>query len=200
MSAAAVAIPAIPRERPVLFQGSMVRALLAGQKTQTRRVSSQWDRVQVGDRLYVRETWAAVAAMIEEVVRDDPTCVGYRADLTGRYFHVYSGQLDAKHWNWEHVSVPWKSPLHMPKWASRIWLEVTAPVRVEPVQSITEEDALAEGLRETTWPDSDIIDLTARGAFESLWREMHGDESWEANPLVRVISFRVLSTTGRPSR
>lgn len=99
----------------------------------------------------------------------------------------------------------WRPSIHMPKIAARIWLQVTS-VKVERLQDITEEDAQAEGvekLGEGAFPWKHYASNTARCAdaktsFDSLWREINGDESWEANHWVWCVSFKVLSTTGHP--
>lgn len=106
----------------------------------------------------------------------------------------------------------WKPSIHMPKAAARIWLEVTE-VKVERLQDITEESAIAEGI-ESTWtvnrnPGTEYKNYyppnkggkgfsIARWSFQSLWQSINGAESWTANPWVWVIKFKVLSTTGKP--
>lgn len=139
------------KERPIMFSGEMVRALLAGTKTQTRRVvkpqpqhiewfahqngwcarvrdtEPQYEMVRCpygvpGDRLWVREAWCNYGGKTI-----------YRADY-GAHTPISDG-----------IGGPWKPSIHMPRQASRLTLEITA-VRVERVQSISEEDALAEGL------------------------------------------------------
>src|SRR5690606_5408595 len=112
-----------PRERPILFSAPMVLAILDGRKTVTRRLGS---RYQVGDLLWVKETWMPINN-IDEVI------VLYRAD---------NGKGVAR---WSEIPHDWRfpkaaargnvSPLFMPKWAARIWLEVTA-VRKERLQDI----------------------------------------------------------------
>ena len=99
----------------------------------------------------------------------------------------------------------------MPKWAARIWLEITG-VRVERLQDISEKDAIAEGIERTEdffgcpcWRDySEPEGLDASvcpddpiGSFQTLWESIGGD--WDANPWVWVVDFKVLSTTGRPA-
>lgn len=115
---------------------------------------------------------------------------------------------------------PFYPSIHMPKDAARIWLQVT-DVRVERLQDISEGDAKAEGLRVLskdagiTWkygiPDSDGYpgnddhgwhwqewETSPVKAFEKLWSKINGPDSYQANPFVWVVSFRVLSTTGKP--
>lgn len=191
------------KERPILFSGPMVRAILDGTKTQTRRVvkpqfaadaipvempatdpaggwvvpghSGVWwcdaaanpDDVrrcpygQPGDRLWVREAWARTRVFGAEMVV-------YRE---GDNRTDYGG--------------PWKPSIHMPRWASRITLEITS-VRVERLQDISEADAIAEGVY--TDPASPAYD-----AYAQLWDEINGPGSWAANPWVWVLEFRRLN-------
>lgn len=203
-------------ERPILFSAPMVKAILAGSKTETRRVvtsanslvngsppcmrknkdiieawcnldfSKAWvdkgpspagnpgpylkvpggdesvhrvySRVQAGDRLWVKETF------VPRYFDDGKPA--YRADWTA--------------WATEVVKQPkWKPSIFMPRWASRITLEVT-DVRVERLQDISDEDAGAEGV--SCWV-----------CFEVLWQSINGKRpgcSWDDNPLVWVIAFR----------
>jgi hypothetical protein len=215
------------REKPILFSGPMVRAILEGRKTQTRRtvkvvsgrggvslvhlpgapgiyehldydgaglVHFQPERQakplrtpygQPGDRLWVRETWAPVDQLADRVEREDPVCVGYRADysaISHESDNVH--QLDVTHWNWEHSSVRWRPSIFMPRWASRLTLEVT-DVRVERLQDISEKDAKAEG-----------VGFHVGGpvkAFETLWDSINGGRPWRCwddNPWVWVVGFR----------
>lgn len=136
------------RERPILFSAPMVRAILAGTKTQTRRVVKMphgfWETTddlvlrpipvgcrygQPGDRLYVRETWANATKPLH-----DPF---YRADgeALGRQNPFTYVEREPR----------WRPSIHMPRWASRIDLEI-AGVRVERLNAISEADAIAEGV------------------------------------------------------
>ncbi len=187
------------KERPILFSAPMVRAILAGTKTQTRRVVKDrhigqidtsklpgpagWSRPmpygQPGDRLWVRETWACFDSHVRPKSR-----IAYRSDTP-------DGEM-------VRVDAPWKPSIHMPRWASRITLEVTG-VRVERLQDISEADALAEGVeqvlkgrfriygRETDGRDTD---RSARTSYCSLWESINGPGSWDANPWVWVIEFK----------
>jgi hypothetical protein len=191
----------------------MVRAILAGTKTQTRRVMkpqpTHFNPVGVprlarpvgpnadiacphgrpGDRLWVRETFACCDAVLEE--RGRP--VFYRAT---DYQEVKAGR--------------WRPSIHMPRWASRITLEIT-DVRVERLADISEADAIAEGtttVRSADWERKHFPDWrrefdaacaqkvkpplgpTPRRAFQALWEEINGPNSWDANPWVWAISFR----------
>lgn len=211
-------------ERPILFSAPMVRAILEGRKTQTRRIvrlkpgqqvderddGSSWPWTdydgadmwhwlpcpygQPGDRLWVRETWAVPHALDGRKPRYVP------ADAR---FH-YRADEDAG-------GLRWRPSIHMPRWASRITLEITE-VRVERLQEIGEADAIAEGLKRITKdggatikhgiPDRDGLPGTddtgwpwrdwsadPRVAFRRLWESIHGPDSWAANPWVWVVGF-----------
>ncbi len=186
--------PAV-KERPILFSEPMVRAILAGQKTQTRRVvdlSKGWDvgpnyagecwpvrkvknelvRMrcpygQVGERLWVRETHYVERA-------------GYQ-DGSDRFI-LYKATDD-------HAPVSkWTPSIHMPRWASRINLEIVG-VDVERLKDIKDLDAIAEGVRFAGVPAS----LTDRGAFAKLWESINGPGSWDTNPWVWVVVFKKVS-------
>lgn len=94
---------------------------------------------------------------------------------------------------------PFKPSIHMPKEAARIWLKITN-VNVERLQSISEVDAMKEGV-DFEWYDQgrNIKIEAAKQLFKKLWYSIHGRESWEANPWVWAIEFEVLSTTGKPA-
>jgi hypothetical protein len=191
--------PVTGRERPIIFSAPMVRAILDGSKTQTRRVvkwpawaqphpevfardlrdgqevwyvpgDDQPSKVmrcpygQPGDRLWVREAWLTV----------DGESAFYRAD----YAPDAKGERDH--------GVSWRSAMFMPRWASRITLEVTG-IRVERLQDISEKDANAEGVKHSLHLPGGRF---ARENFAHLWWTIHGDESWEANPLVWVVEFK----------
>lgn len=226
-------------ERPILFSTPMMQALLAGRKTQTRRVIKgtplKWlDEAgflpsfvemkennmcpygQPGDVLWVRETleWNAYATKhnVGEIM--------YKADGKDVYAdvpedYVPPRNLTKTHWesgdnipgggfNWHSGIVP---TILMPKWAARIYLRVKS-VRVERAQSISEGDAIEEGIesdpigdgvyKNYVFPEGQYKYVSAQDSFKSLWHSINGRESWEANPWVWVIEFEVLSTTGRP--
>lgn len=99
--------------------------------------------------------------------------------------------------DYAHCNVP---AIHMQKSVARIWLEVTG-VRVERLQEVSERDAIAEGVNFRYAKDEEglvIYDGEAKRQFESLWQSINGEESWNQNPWVWVIEFKVLSTTGKP--
>ena len=179
-------------EHPILFSGPMVLAILDGRKTQTRRLAwvrhdredspalvtkvengnryraSPWQKARPGDRLWVRETWRPIHSS------DPQRGARYRADL---------GRDDTL----------WRPSIHMPRWASRITLEVTG-VKIERVQEISEEDALAEGFEPQPWRSDDptVHRDASRDWFSDLWSSLHKKPGsrWEDNPLVVVSSFK----------
>jgi hypothetical protein len=176
------------KERPILFNGAMVQALLAGTKTQTRRVAQpkrsiepMTDECPHGkprDRLWVRETWA----------RPDR-----RADNLSPW--IYAADYAAR------PLLRWKPSIHMPRWASRITLEIT-DVRVERLQDISEADAIAEGVvrdflegdKATLWRNYATSGTTICPVFsyQTLWESINGPGSWDANPWVWTINFKRL--------
>lgn len=190
------------KERPILFSGEMVRAILEGRKTQTRRIlkpnsdspfQTKCPYGQPGDRLWVRETWA----VRPDYDRLPPSQCGdegmwWRASLS-----LCPDGYEACHGKW-------RPSIHMPRWASRITLEITS-VRVERLQDISEEDAVKEGIEPVYFEknfdkkaikaykhyfDSSYAGADAIGSFRSLWQSINGAESWDANPWVWVIEFK----------
>ena len=228
------------RERPILFSAPMVRSILEGRKTQTRRIVRpqpyfapmrehwQWDgahghaswsgdRPQAaallglrehcpygrpGDRLWVRETWAP--AHPDYHTEAEGLRLGDRpVHPDGRWCWYRATDGEVESGDDEDNLVRWRPSIHMPRWASRITLEVTG-VRVERLQEISDEDARAEGIKPvrlpmagafgTTvyaaeWP-APVSGDTARAAFRALWESINGAESWDANPWVWVVEFR----------
>ncbi|EPY6886561.1 hypothetical protein ACXEGV_004329 [Klebsiella quasipneumoniae] len=224
-------------ERGMIFNADMVRAILDGRKTQTRRImkpqpepcprGGHWwpsnvfktmlhveDEMQngkggwgglvgdacpfgdVGDRIWVRETFQG--PLFDYDLMDnyckDPTpfekpefCV-YKADgVPAPEFYDADDELHCC----------WRPSIHMPRWASRILLEIT-DVRVERLNAISEEDARAEGIIDggclncgepeqcgCANPEPDATD-----AFAYLWQSIYGQDNWNANPWVWVIEFK----------
>jgi hypothetical protein len=223
------------KERPIIFSAPMVRAILAGTKTQTRRVVKpqppeilpvyapkvywpardrhmthgdpdgaaylQFERPgdydgahvmrggfgfrcpcgQPGDRLWVREAWKAHTTFDHLPPREIPQShVWYMADDGYKAESRY------------------RQGMFMPRWASRITLEVTA-VRVERLQDISEADAIAEGCTKNHngyfWggphPVSGLKQMAMAGsAYRDLWESINGPGSWSTNPWVWVIEFK----------
>ncbi len=214
------------KERPILFSAPMIRALLAGTKTQTRRIikdqsigerfshmtddglahlewlgdpccgSGVWDVPeysanvaapygQPGDRLWVRECYSGPHWM---------TGVPPREWISGTPLWFWADGRIPTHGDWTKP----KPGMHMPRWASRILLEITG-VRVERLQDISEADALAEGVPHSlNLPGGRF----ARENFEHLWWTINGDGSWESNPWVWVVEFKRVqqASSGRPSQ
>jgi hypothetical protein len=207
------------KERPILFSAPMVRALLDGSKTQTRRafstrmidlmyVAAHAGEVsyfvdndelapndhsyvadfcpygQPGDRLWVRETWADLAELSDGNYARQAI---YRADDIELY-----GDEDEP----VNVTAPdmrWRPSIFMPRWASRILLEIVS-VRVERLQDISEADARAEGV---TIEDRHMAGYCAGEflppairAYRDLWDQINGAGSWDANPWVWVVEFK----------
>lgn len=190
---------------PIIFSGAMVRALLDGRKTMTRRLaSSSWARVAPGDRLWVREA----AAWINNEEYNDQSYWEYRADTNGRCF---AGQWPAEERD-NQERPRWKPSIHMPRLASRITLLVSA-TRVESLCDMPPDDAIAEGMKGITkdgkmvkyglpdrdgWPGEDDYGwpwdqwrISPVDAFEHLWCKLHGEGAWGANPKVVALTFGV---------
>lgn len=160
------------KERPILFKGEMVRAILDGRKTMTRRIAKSGKCAfgKVGDRLWVRESFLIKPNGEFYYKADDPICNG---------------------WNDNGKSISWKPSIHMPREASRITLEITG-VRIERLKDITEDDARAEGVEifRNYRKDSQHWMNSARDSFMTLWQSIHGDETWDFDPFVWVVEFR----------
>lgn len=184
------------KERGMIFNGEMVRAILDGRKTQTRRpvkfpmhdknlgcelagnelagelsagnyLNSAFGKP--GDRIWVRETWAEAGASA-------PDLKLYRANYPEHVPSIYENVPPAE-------EIRWTPSIHMPRTASRIQLEIT-DVRVERLRSMSQDDARAEGVIAASGP------MEAGLAFRELWDSIYGEESWKANPWVWVIEFK----------
>ena len=193
-------MPVEIKERPILFSGAMVRAILSGQKTVTRRiVDSDWiqsDRAPLetspglfhfwcsgehpcpygrpGERLWVRETWSTLS--IFDKLKPSEMDKDYLGTIRYKASGWRSGKL--------------RPSIFMPRWASRILLEITA-VRVERLQDISEQQALAEGVLSCESDlDPDGNGYSPVELFSMLWSSINGTESWQANPWVWVVEFK----------
>lgn len=240
------------KERPIIFSGEMVKAILDGKKTMTRRAvktqprdecteiatsacfghveyrSTSEDRQtqsilakikcpygKIGDRLWVRETWIqGYDDPLIESEGDDENAVSiiYKADGKEEYRTCSAETAE----NWGDFSadsemVGFKSPIHMPRWASRILLEIT-DIRVERLNDISEADALKEGIRNYNFEMEDSPDTyvgythlqkddgkstlykTPAIAFERLWDTLNAKKGnpWSSNPWVWVVEFKVV--------
>lgn len=216
------------KERPILFSAEMVRAILEGSKTQTRRAvkpqpfwgerqglqSAGWcfsspkiallswpedtfrkalqghcPYGQPGDHIWVRETWApfyldGAGGCKYEQYHNEANAVRYAA--TPEYIVAYpqraTGWRDVTPLNVKHR---WRPSIHMPRWASRITLEITS-VRVERLHDISSYDAFEEGFPNNGGPLSTI----ALEWYRDLWISINGAESWATNPWVWVVEFK----------
>lgn len=190
----------------------MVRAILEGRKTQTRRIMKPQpsdgfmpevgryhptliDRRtgemfpgperfgasdgnedypcpygQPGDKLWVRETFALTGDNASTIVHPEHGGAAWRATDHPKAFK-------------------WKPSIFMPRWASRITLEITG-IRVERLQEITPQDAIAEGHPSRMDMLQDVTNDAARDWFEDLWIDINGLESWQTNPFVWVVEFK----------
>ncbi|EPY3944406.1 hypothetical protein ACXDGC_001549 [Klebsiella pneumoniae] len=204
-------------ERGMIFNSEMVRAILDGRKTQTRRpvkfpvhdknlgcelagnelagelsagnyLNSAFGKPS--DRIWVRETFR-----VHSRATDVATLV-YKASVQNSWTEQ-THRVPVAVCNKPATPEKWTPSLHMPRWASRILLEIT-DVRVERLNTISEEDARAEGIIDggclncgepepcgCANPDPDATD-----AFAYLWQSIYGQENWNANPWVWVIEFK----------
>ncbi|EPT1208745.1 hypothetical protein ACVOXU_003891 [Escherichia coli] len=193
------------KERGMIFNDEMVRAILGGNKTQTRRIVEEkfYGRAvaaellakhcpygQPGDRIWVRETYR-----VHGKATDVATLV-YRASVRNSWTEQ-THRVPVEVCN-KPVSEKWTPSIHMPCWASRILLEITN-VRVERLNDISECDARDEGVPPagSLLPDHPGTFLTPKGdfamakvAFQRLWESIYGEESWNVNPWVWVIEFK----------
>lgn len=246
------------KERPILFSSEMVRAILDGRKTQTRRIVKpqpeyipHWSCAGVGgwrwpwatycesyftnvnslpqemaikcphgapgDRLWVRETWRPLKRQCGTGMYSGTICdlVEYRAhegELLKTKIINSCGQdrLGFSEYYWstrDGGSGPWHPSIFMPRWASRLTLEIT-DVRVERLQDISEQDALAEGIesrpghrtfvhgnKNAAGGRSVISISTPILDFAALWDSINGKRcSWESNPWVWKVMFKKLET------
>lgn len=205
-------------EKPILFSGPMVRAILENRKTQTRRVLKSvgnFDQVfqmddgswhitdsqgghmspvstpySVGDRLWVREAWRAELSWqsLKPSYIPQGAAIFYESDGSKRDNGMgakFPGKL--------------RPGMFMPRWASRITLEVTA-VKVERLQDISEADCYAEGCEQD---DADGVPVwyvsgtgilphpdTGQKCYRLLWESINGPGSWDANPWVAAYTFK----------
>ena len=209
-------------EKPILLTGDMVRAVLGGRKTQhrqpmkpqppewmSRQIDSGFRQVRhlggnlwgaccgVGDRLWVQETWGIDEVWPETL--NEPAECGY--PITGP-MRARPSQPHCLRYAADGCDGLWRSAAQMPKWAARIWLEVTG-IRAERLQDITEADAVAEGCDGScSWAGGaaacDAGGNLVLNQFSVLWDSRHAKHGfgWDANPLVWVRELRSLE--GRP--
>lgn len=197
------------KERPILFSGEMVKAILAGRKTQTRRVvkiegdaehkwlfsgvdetgvAVFWSKKKQGTYTRVGCPYGKIGDQlwVRETWYDD---LGCRAISDRREGIFYRADGEAETQFEDYMDLRWKPSIHMPRWASRIQLENTN-VWVERLNDISEANVKAEGITDgdSIWSGS------YRGAYATRWNEINAKQgySWESNPLVFVIEFKKL--------
>lgn len=233
------------KERPILFSAPMVRAILEGRKTVTRRAIKAQPHIDAsgnfcvgrsnygqdgygnpvtkhfvndccpygkpGDRLWVRETFALLGNedgccidWQDNLVKGDERSAAriYRASCPTGDYGLY--QIPAKaEWKPDTEAMEydgvWRPSIHMPRWASRILLEIT-DVRVERLQDISRYDIRAEGLECPPELAGDDVSPNYRDWYPAAWRELwssiNGAESWNANPWVWVVEFKQVWAEG----
>lgn len=207
------------KERPILFSDAMVRAILDGRKTQTRRIVKtpiptdiisvvayalrnglqrfgwKWKPGavelsdikcpygQVGDRLWVRECFGDMSPdRCDGMHGSDFNVVDDNKGVT-RFILYRATAPRGFEWPKEEPADRWTTSIHMPRWASRITLEITS-VRVERLQDISRDDCFDEGYTHSFEKDD------PEAWFVRLWQSIYGPESWAANPWVWVIEFK----------
>lgn len=201
------------KERPIIFSGEMVRAILDGRKMMTRRVVKNmpsslpgwWKALhwasaghfikgakehcpygQPGDRLWVRESWC------QKYDRNSKPVYGtylYKADDSEVFKDDGDGGMEV---NLDGTfASPWISPRYMPRRASRVTLEITG-VRVEKIQDISSSDSVAEGISQTMRTEPTSVER-----FHELWDSINDKRGfgWDANPWVWVIEFKKSEST-----
>lgn len=216
-------------DRPIIFSAQMVRALIDDRKTQTRRLykprpgypresgeitptaHDRWTEFgplpyAPGDRLWVREAFRGAQGY-----EGQPPALWGNKPV---WFVADGAPPDAR---WSYLSDRSHPSIHMPRWASRLTLDVT-DVRVQRLCDITEADAMAEGVSIPATPDGKVLAeiapnspmsyaeprqtgetidefiaraLTARTLFAALWEKLHGPNTWTANPWVVAVTFAV---------
>jgi len=193
------------KERPILFSGPMVRAILEGRKTQTRRVVKPPSPYADGDDITV--AWACGDVKCPYGKPGDPLWVreGLRGDgqpgdrRIGIMRYAADGEMVLTY-NQDHLwgyKRPTLSAIYMPRWASRILLEVT-DVRVERLQEISWNDAKSEGVITRDGPlyaDEPVTAYVPQDQYRILWDSINGKKHpWSSNPWVWVVEFKKLES------
>ncbi|HDG7397817.1 TPA: hypothetical protein PCI22_004103 [Klebsiella pneumoniae] len=233
------------REKGLIFNSEMVRAILDGRKTQTRRIMKVQPKPSksrpgdfwfsskklesmvhvsdlapgnspiadyhlfihehccpfgaVGDRIWVRKTFQG--PLVHEELFEEYSAYPEKFETPEYCEYAADGGVRPEYCDLEdNLRHGWRPSIHMPRWASRILLEITN-VRVERLNVISEEDAEAEGIdMEALYDSQDCYDCiadhnmtgrpTVTGAFKYLWESIYGEEGWKSNPWVWVIEFK----------
>ena len=198
-------------ERPILFQGRLVRALLADRKTETRRcgpMAARWLRAEAGDILWVREAWAPMCRV------RDPTCFCDGEERTKNHYIEYRADTEnPRPGDWPPEKDPdaprWRPAIHMPRTAARIFRVLVEKPWLEGIQEITEAGARAEGVKplgaeefggilkqsatgEGFHGSEGMAFVTARLAFEDLWNSINRVRGfgWDTKTPVVVLRFK----------
>lgn len=211
------------KQRPIIFNTEMVRAIVDGRKTQTRRPAKNISFsenggfvAEVGGKIWMHGLGFDHQGTMQNILKSKYGPNVFKGDqLWVRETFAdcgprltYKADDDGAHC----VVKRWTPSIHMPRSAARIILEVT-DVRVERLKDIKEQDAIAEGMTFTNyglnqfgnqqpgwlWRKSNKHEeclSSAKWAFSNLWESIYGDGSWSFNPFVWVIEFKVISTTG----
>ncbi|HDS7485813.1 TPA: hypothetical protein QH512_002675 [Klebsiella aerogenes] len=203
-------------ERGMIFNAEMVRAILDGRKTQTRR-PIKWKQTRfteigeredgtkwpwsedaeracdfwhpcpfgaVGDRIWVRETFQG--PLVHEELFEEYSAYPEKFETPEYCEYAADGGVRPEYCDLDdNLRHGWRPSIHMPRWASRVLLEIT-DVRVERLKSISDGDALREGCSTADMKSGDCV----ADVFARLWASIYGAESWNANPWVWVIEFK----------
>lgn len=183
--------------KPILFSTRMVQAILAGRKTQTRRICKPQPNGEIKKQDYYEAYGIKTARIFTDT---QGICANYAlgdilwvretwCEMYGAYF--YKADVDkAIAELMESQSVKWRPSIHMPREAARLFLSVT-DVRVERLQDITHEDVLAEGIPECAGRTDEEDCNCADGQFIEIWESIYAKRGygWDSNPFVWVYTF-----------
>lgn len=205
------------KERPILFSAPMVLALLAGTKTQTRRVAKVESTLGIDSILAPRRAGGHAATyLLPDQAAEAAACCPYGQPgdrlwvreshwwfkdecdhETGYYPPALTADDVEYRADGESTRHGWRPSIHMPRWASRILLEITS-VRVERLQDISDPDALAEGCSHNDMLHGDRL----ASVYARLWEKINGPGSWAKNPYVWVVEFKRVqqASSGRHSQ
>ena len=192
------------RSTPVIFSAEMVRAILDGKKTQTRRLIKsyisenirsgmsplEWESVKKicpygtrKDKLWVRETFVLESQVEHDQnppYSDGRPIGGYEDSWLMPHYRATDQTPDLMYEGSDEPNCKWKPSIFMPRWASRICLEIE-DIWIERLQDISEEDAADEGCN--------LVNGSYVNPYKNLWQSIYGDDSWSENPWVWVVKF-----------